>query len=313
MPRIARYLLCFALVFGMLSGLLGSSVALAAQKDGNGSLSVPPSQEEEPPAEEPEDKTELRIASKYPVLIGVPGFIFQFPIELEYRNFEEDAEFELIVTPPSNWDAVAMGGTIYDPAERIEIETITLGSGSALERITVLLAPSPGHIPEPGEYILTLEANSDVVNNSIDLTAVITTSYRLNLSTATGQLTTEVEAGKDRYISVAVVNSGWTTLENITFSVDKPEGWSVTFAPAEIDSLGSMLSQEVGVIITPSKEAKAGDYDIIIKAESEHASDDLTLRAIFPTFPVWQGVSIGLAATVVASLVVFFGRFGRRW
>lgn len=312
MPRIARYLLCFALVFGILSGLLGSSVALAAQKDGNSSFALPPSQEE-PPAEEPENKPELRIASKFPVLIGTPLFIFKFPIELEYRNFEEDAEFELIVTPPSNWMAVAVGGSAYDPAEQVEIETITLGSASALETITVFLAPQAGYTPEPGEYILTVEANSDVVSNSIDLTAVVTTNYRLNLSTATGQAITEVEAGKDRHISVAVANSGWAALENITFSVDKPEGWSVTVAPSEIDSLEPMLSQEVDVIITPSKEAKAGDYEIIIKAESEHTVDDLTLRASIPTFPVWQGVSIGLAATVVASLVVFFGRFGRRW
>jgi len=308
MPRIARYLLCFALVFGMLSGLLGSSVALAVQKYDNDSLAVPPSQEEEP-----EDKTELRIASKYPILIGAPSFIFDFPVELEYKNFKEDAELELIVTPPSNWTAVTIGGTLYDPAKRIEIETITLGSASALERISVLLAPSPGYIPEPGEYILTLEANSDVVNNSIDLTAVITTSYRLNLNTATGPTFAEVEVGKDRHILVAVFNSGWTTLENITLSVENPEGWSVTFTPAKIDSLESMFSQEVDVIITPSKEAKAGDYDIIMKAESEHAVDDLTFRAIIPTFPVWQGVSIGLAAAVVASLVIFFGRFGRRW
>ena len=313
MPRIVRYFLCFALIIGMLSGLLGSSIALAAQKDGNNSFALPPSQEEEPPVEEPEDKTELRIASKYPVLIGVPRFIFEFPIELEYKNFEEDAEFELVATPPPNWATIVMGGSLYDPAEQKEIETITLGSASALERITLLVGPLAGHIPEPGEYIVTLEANSDAAKNSIDLTAVITTSYRLNLSTATGQVTTEVEAGKDKHISVVLANSGWTTLENITFSVEKPEGWSVTFASAEIDSLESMLSKEVGVIITPSKEAKAGDYDIIIKAESEHASDSLTLRAIISTFPVWQGVSIGLAATVVASLVVFFGRFGRRW
>ena len=50
-----------------------------------------------------------------------------------------------------------------------------------------------------------------------------------------------------------------------------------------------------------------------MKAESEHAVDDMTLRAIIPKFPVWQGVGIGLAAAVVASLVIFFGRFGRRW
>jgi len=204
--KIAPYLLCFALVFGTLSGLLGSSIALAAQESNSVSFSPLPSQDEEPPAEEPENKPELRIASKYPVLIGVPGFIFEFPVELEYRNFEEDAEFELVISPPANWAAIVMKGTPSKPAEMKEIATITLGSASALERVTVLLAPLPGHRPEPDEYVATLEANSDAAKNSIDLTAVITTNYRLNLSTATGQLITEVEAGKDNHISVLLIN-----------------------------------------------------------------------------------------------------------
>ncbi len=59
--RVVHYLLCLIFFFGVLGGLAGDQVALAAQEAINGSFLSPPNQEE------PQIEEKLEIIAKYPV------------------------------------------------------------------------------------------------------------------------------------------------------------------------------------------------------------------------------------------------------
>jgi len=71
MVRPTRHFLCLILLFAMLSGLLGSQVVLAAQEGINGSLSLPPSQEEPPPEEPPETNLKSRLKQSLRLFLGI--------------------------------------------------------------------------------------------------------------------------------------------------------------------------------------------------------------------------------------------------
>ena len=91
--KAVHYLLCFVLLFIMVSGLAASQVALAAQDYSRNSSSLPPGQEE------PTIQEMLEIESKYPVLSAKSGEIFEFSVDLKYQG-EERKRFDLTFTTP---------------------------------------------------------------------------------------------------------------------------------------------------------------------------------------------------------------------
>jgi len=306
--RPTRYALCLALLFAMLSGLLGSQVALAAQEGINGSVSLPPSQEEPPPEEPPETKFEA--TARYPTMSAVSGASFTFEISLVYQGTEARG-FDLAVTTPVGWI-----GEIKPSYDAFVIESITLQPGKTYpDTVNVVLSPPPGELPEPGEYKATFNAGSGELRASVELTAVITEippTYQLYVSTASGLRNMEAKAGEDNHLTVILQNYGTGTLENITFSSTKSEGWSTIFTPSSIDTLESGLQQEVDITITPPTKTIAGDYHVILRFNSEKATYNLEMRVTVVTPTIWGGAGIGIAVAVVAGLAILFRRLGRR-
>ncbi|UCC90158.1 MAG: hypothetical protein JSW24_03170 [Dehalococcoidia bacterium] len=308
MVRPTRYVFCFVLLFAMLSGLLGGSVVLAAQEASNGSASLPPSQEEPPPEEPPETKFEA--IPRYPVMRAFSGEIFEFEISLVYQGSEPRA-FDLDLTVPVGWI-----GEIRPTYGEFMIESITLEPGKTYpDKVKVLIAPLAGELPEPGEYTATFNAGSGELKDSVELTAVVTEippTYNLYVSTATLRRNMEAKAGEDNHLTVIVENYGTGTIDNITFTSTKSEGWSVTFTPYKIDALEPGLQQEVDIVIAPPAKTIAGDYNVLLKFLGEKATYTLEMRVTVITPTIWGGAGIGIAVAVIAGLVVLFRRLGRR-
>lgn len=308
MIRPTRYVLCLILLFAMLSGLLGSQVALAAQEVINGSPPLPPSQEEPPPEEPPETKFEA--TARYPTMSAVSGQSFTFEISLVYQGTEPRA-FDLDLTAPVGW----IGGIKPSYGEFL-IESITLEPGKTYpDKVNVVISPLPAELPEPGEYKATFNAGSGELRASVELTAVITEippTYLLYVSTATGRRNMEARAGQDNHMTAILENYGSGTIDNITFTSTKSEGWSVTFSPYKVDALESGLKQEVDITITPPAKTIAGDYSVLLKFLGEKATYTLEMRVTVVTSTIWGGAGIGIAVAVIAGLVVLFRRLGRR-
>jgi len=308
--RAAHSLICFVLVLGVLSGLWGGSIAFAAQESDSVSFSPLPNQEEEPPVEE--ELPELTLGAKYANLRDISGSIFEFEVDVGIDNPGKDAQFFLDATPPSpDWRAEVWAG-FY--AEDKQVASITLGRFTAREKIRVRIIPETRYLPEPGEYIVTLEVSSTElgIKETIDLTAIVTGIYDFSMFTATGQLNTQARAGQDNHFEILLVNAGSQPIEHITFTSDKPGGWSITFEPDEIDILEPGDRREVNAIITPIEKAIAGDYAITLRAVDEYVADSLQLRVTVVTPTIWGGVGIGIAASVIVGLALLFRRLGRR-
>jgi len=302
--RATRYLICFVLLFAALGGLLGSSVALAAEEGDNDSVSSLPG-EEEPPPEQP-----IAFTSKFPTVEGIATDIFEFEVFIKPSSDEYLGKYEFTLTTPPGWEAGVWGSY---PQKRVSAIDFT-GEQVHSETIEVKAFAEPGKRPEPGEYRITLEMNWEAgdIKSSIDLTAVVIASYDFAMFTESGRLNAQTKAGEDNHIPILLVNTGTAAIEDIALSATTPEGWSITFDPEKIDSLEPDLEREIDVVIRPPKKTVAGDYRITLKADSERGIESLELRVTVLTSTLWGWAGIGITAGVIASLVILFRRLGRR-
>ena len=309
--RATHYLLCLALLFGVLSGLLGGSVALAAQKNSNDAFSLPPSQEE-PLPEEPPPEEKLTLVPRYPILKAESGRTFEFEVSLSYQGSEPRA-FEFDLTVPTGWIGI-IAPSYSEGGEQLLSITLEPEKTYA-DKVNIIIIPPPGELPEPGDYVTTFKVGSGDLRESVELTAVVTEippTYQFYMTTATGRLNMNAKAGADNHLTVGLKNIGTGVCKNIALSSVKSEGWSVTFTPYRVESLEPGLSQEIDVVITPPSKTIAGDYHVSLRAIGEKASDSIELRTTVVTPTIWGGAGIGIAVAVIAGLAVLFRRLGRR-
>ena len=251
----------------------------------------------------------IEIAPTYPKLEAVYGTGFEFELDFQYTGIET-REFNLLATAPQGWTVYMTPQ--YESDKRIS--AIRLEPGYTTGTKIKLLATAPfWPLPEPGEYKITLEAISDEIKGSTELTATITAIYSLALAPTTERYNTTVKAGKDNIFSIEVGNLGTAAIDNITFSSLKPTGWTIEFTPDKIDSLSVLGSQTIDVNIKPPTETIAGDYQITIRTASEQVSrEEVDIRVTVETPTIWGWVGIGIIVLVVAGLAYIFMRFSRR-
>ena len=303
MPRTVHYLLCFVLLFGILGSLVGDRVALAAEESSSGSFLSSLNQEQPPPEEK------LELVCKYPTFEGNSGDSFTFDVNLRWLGSEARTFDLALIDVPPKWDAAIVAG-----AYEREIPAIGLEPEMKYpEKITVKFAPLPGELPEPGDYVITLEASSGDIKEAFELKAVVTTLYRFAFYPATERLNAEVTAGEENHLSLMVANTGTAVIEEITLLSNKPSGWRVTFNPNEVEGLEPGLVQEVDVVIKPPRETIAGDYSVTLEAVSTGLPwQELELRVTVLTPTIWGWIAILIVLAVIAGLGVMFRRLGRR-
>lgn len=259
-----------------------------------------------------EEKIEL--LAIYPALEAIAGEDFVFEVEYRYAGtggvLGESRDFELRATAPQGWEVY------FTPRYEKEkkISAITLKPGVAYgERTRVVVSAPFWPLPEPGEYKITFEAVSGELQESIELKAVITARYTLILIPAAERYDTKAKAGKDNYFSVDVGNLGTAAIENITFSSDKPQGWTIEFSPEKVDLLEAFDRQTIDVDIKPPPETIAGDYMVTFRASGAQTSaEKLDIRVTVETPTIWGWVGVGIILVVIVGLVVIFMRFSRR-
>ena len=287
-PRAVCYFLCFVLLIGVVGGLAGDRVALAAEE-------------------------KLELTCKYPVLPGRSGDSFEFALELIWHS-GESRQFDITATGPPDWTISILGG--YEKKKigsRIGLTPVKPGETYPTEAVTVQFAPLPGELPEPGEYIVTLQASSGDIKETIELTAVVTTLHRFYFTTATERLSTEVTAGEENHLAVMVGNTGRGVIDEIEFLSSKPSGWRIKFNPEKVESLQPGLAREIDVTITPPSKTIAGDYLVTMNALSPGMPlRELELRVTVLTPTVWGWVAVLIVLAVIAGLGVMFRRLGRR-
>jgi len=121
-----------------------------------------------------------------------------------------------------------------------------------------------------------------------------------------------IKAGEQRTVFLEVRNNGYAELSNISLTADSPEGWTVEFSPAVIDSLASGEVQTVDVTLKPGDKTSKGDYNVGIIAETDGIRRVTSIYVrVESTSLFWVWIGAGIAAILIAGFVFIFMRFGR--
>ncbi len=123
----------------------------------------------------------------------------------------------------------------------------------------------------------------------------------------------QITPGQDNHFILQVRNNGSTALTGIRFSASLPAGWTASFQPPEISSLGAGIANTLDVNIVPDASAEGGDYNItvIAKANETDSATGLFLQ-IERTISNWLWIGIGVVVLVIIGFVIVFVRQGRQ-
>jgi len=263
-------------------------------------------QEEAPPET-------ITLTTTYGKLSGIAGTAFEFEVGLQYAGGTEARVFDLAATGPQDW---TVNVTPTYPADKqildIRLEPVQPYQTVAPTKILIHVSPPYWLLPEPGDYPITVSVTSGEVTGSIDLTAVVTSTYIMALAPSEERYNTLATAGRDNYFTVEVQNKGSAAIDNITFSSTKPKGWTIEFSPEKIDTLPAQDSQTVEVNIKPPPKAIAGDYQISLTAKGKQITSDMDVRVTVETPTIWGWVGVAIIVLVIAGLIYVFMRFSRR-
>lgn len=304
--RATRYLLGSAIVASLFGGLLTSGVALAAQAK-IGSQTTPPVAQEEPPPTPPTQET-LNVYANYPIVRNTVGSYLKFEVILFYSGGSQPKTFDLALTAPEGWSGQFTGGY-----PETVISAFTVEPEKKSEMITLTIAPPTNPAPEPGEYKFTVNAAAANVSGSAELTAVVEAAppqYMLYLSTSSLIREYSIKANQDNHIALELDSYSTGAVNNITLSAEAPEGWEVSFTPASIGSLAAGGLQEIDCVIKPPAGAAAGDYPVRLKADGDVTSSTYDLRLTVAATSLAGAAGIGIAAGVIAGLIIWFRRAG---
>jgi uncharacterized membrane protein len=304
--RKVRYLLSLAITIGLLAGVVGSQIALAADDTTATTTTTTPVVDK------------LDISSRFPDKQGESGTSFQFDISLAYTG-SKTRIFDLSTNTIPGWQ-ISIQEPFSDQSSTQSVLAVALEPNQTYPTsMTVGLAPDPDTTPAPGDYVVTLTAKSDDVQGSINLTGTVTKlplTYSLTFVTTTDRLDYPVKPGEGTPIHTIVTNTGTGPLTNFSFTSVKSEDWATLFTPNRIDALQPGQSQEVEVMMTPPKKTISGDYRVLVRASGNsptvNLQEQLDLRIEVETPTVWGGVGIGIVVAVIAGLAVMFRQLGRR-
>jgi uncharacterized membrane protein len=255
----------------------------------------------------------ITLTATYSKLEAIAGATFEFEVGLDYTGGTEARDFDLVASGPQDWTVYV---TPTYPTDKqildILVEPAQPYATTAATKVLVHVSPPYWLLPDPGDYLVTLQVTSGELTATINLTAVITASYRMTVTTPDGLLNTTATAGRDNYFTIEVQNTGSAAIDDITFSANKPTGWTIDFSPDKLASVAALDSQTAEVNIKPPTKAIAGDYQITITAKGKQISQSLDIRVSVQTPTIWGWVGVGIIVVVIGGLVYIFMRFSRR-
>ena len=291
--RLLYFLFVLVMLSSLAIGFLASGEAVSAQ--------TPPT-----PTGTPDS---LKLESTYPSLSVDSGQPFSFSVDIKFSGSRQ--LLNLTSTQQSGWDV----GFTNSAGKSITAVQLGPVDYTVTETVNVILTPSLGQIPNPGNYPLTVNvaSASGTLNQSINLTATVKAKLTFSIVTVSGNLNTQATAGTDNHTAIQISNDGSAAIDKLSFTSTQPDGWIVKFNPDKIDSIGAGQKQQVDVIITPpGGKTVAGDYMLNFTASNGTLSQTMNLRVTVLTPTVWGWVGLIIVVLVIAGLGVLFVKLGRR-
>jgi uncharacterized membrane protein len=181
---------------------------------------------------------------------------------------------------------------------------------NATTSVTVEIKPPA--IVEAGSFKIPVKASTGSTSAQLELEAVVTGSYAMELTTPEGLLSADITAGRTRKIELVIRNTGSSELKEIELSANKPANWEVTFDPKKIETLIPGATTQATALIKSSDKAIPGDYVVKMTSKTPEASSTAEFRIAVKTSLLSGWLGILLIAAVIAAVVYLFRKYGRR-
>lgn len=244
----------------------------------------------------------VTLTAEFPSQRAAATDTFTFNVILT-NNTPEKTSFNLSTEAPEGWEVTAQ------PSTESRATTVSVDGG---ETATISVSANPPDQIPAGTYPLKVKAAGAGNNAEAELTAEITGSFTVELTTPTERLSTDAVAGKRTDLTLEIRNTGASALSNVTLSETAPEGWKVTFEPKSIESIEAGKTAKATARVTPSAESVAGDYVLNLTAAAGSATDSAEFRVTVSTSRLTGLFAILLIAAVVGAVLWVFRRYGRR-
>lgn len=245
----------------------------------------------------------LALETDLPMQRGKPSTTFRYNVTLKNEG-DEDVNVSLLAVAPPFFNVVFKSGGA-------EVTTVPL-EADGNKRLSVEVQPLLRIIPAD-TYPITIRAQSDDLEANIELMAEVVGESELSLTTPDGRLSGNATTGADATYRLVIQNTGTAAARNVELTASSPSGWTVTFKPSVIESIGPGEQAEVEAVVRPSEQAIAGDYVVNFRAKPEGgAQKSLEYRVTVYTSTLWGAAGVGLIALAVAVVGFAVSRFGRR-
>lgn len=244
-------------------------------------------------------KTEL--TTDQPNMEGDADSTFRYDLEI-YNRTAEEQHYSLRANAPRGWN-------VEFETDGKKVTSITVDSNQR-EQMAVEITPSEE--VKQGKYEIPIMASSGSTEAEVNLEAVVTGTYEMELTTPDGRLSSDITPGGDKVIELEVKNTGTSSLTDISLSSNTPPEWNVEFEPANITSLEPGESATVKARVTASDNAIAGDYVVEMSAGSPEISSDASFRISVKTSMLWGWVGVLMIGVVIAGMIFLVRKYGRR-
>ncbi len=244
-------------------------------------------------------RTEL--TTEQPNLQGASDASFTYTATLNNKTAEEQT-YALRASAPAGW-------TVEFKSGGQNVSSVVLEANSS-ESITVAVKPAVNVAADT--YKIPIEAANASTGDKLELEAVITGTYGLDLTTSDGRLSTEVTAGGSKKVELVLQNTGTSELTGISLRSTTPTDWTVDFEEDSDIALAAGESKTITATFNASSKAISGDYVVGITASAAEATDSASFRVTVETSILWGWLGILIIVGVFGGIFYLFRKYGRR-
>ncbi len=244
----------------------------------------------------------LTMSVDLPTLNGSPTTTFTYSVTLANAGDED-----LTVNLSAN------AGTNFQVTFSYNGQTVTSLPMAANSNKSLSVSAAPLGNVQGGSYPIELMANGGSAQATLQLTANVTGSVSLAITSPDGTLSGQVNSGTTTALNLVVQNTGSAPANRIALNATSPSGWTVSFSPTEIPQLAPNQQQQVTMNVQPASDSVSGDYMLSINAQpADNTSKSVDFRVTLLTSSLWGVVGIVLIAIAVGIVALAVVRFGRR-
>lgn len=249
------------------------------------------------------EPAKLTMEPKLPALRGTAKSSFDYDVTLK-NDGQQDTTVNLLSKAPDGFQV-----TFKEGYGSQELTSLPIKAGESKD---LKVSVQPPDTTQAGQYPVSVAAAAGDISAHADLLMDVTGRPTVSLSGPQGRLSGDATAGQERTFTFTLENSGSAPARDVALSATPPQGWKVTFNPEKVDDVEPGQTANVGVSMTPSAQAIAGDYMVAVRANGSGASDNADFRVTVRTSTLWGVTGLGVIGASALMLAFAVTRYGRR-